>query len=100
MGGVDKFNQLMAVYSISWKSRRWWLKIFYYVLDCCIVNSFISYKDDSKTKNYKYMSQLKYRSMLANELIGNFCARKRKSYVCSVELRRKKSTKEIMHFLM
>ena len=23
MGGVDKFNQLLAVYSISWKSRRW-----------------------------------------------------------------------------
>jgi len=38
MGSVDMFDQLLAVYSISWKSRRWWLKIFYYLLDCCIVN--------------------------------------------------------------
>lgn len=49
--GGDKFDQLMAAYNISWKSRRWWLKIFYYMLDCCIVNSFVCYKEDTKNKN-------------------------------------------------
>lgn len=39
MGGVDHFDQLLSAYSISWKSRRWWLRIFYYCLDSCIVNS-------------------------------------------------------------
>lgn len=60
------------------------------MLDCCIVNSYIAYKVDSKNKNKKYMSQLKFRSKLANELIGNFWVRKRKSYACSVELGKKK----------
>lgn len=50
MGGVDKFDQMMAAYNIRWKSRRWWLKIFYYMLDCCIVNSFILCKEDAKKK--------------------------------------------------
>lgn len=77
MGGVDKFDQLLAVYNISWKSRRWWLKIFYYMLGCCIVNSYIYYKEDQKNKTVKYKSQLNFRSKLANELINNFSSRKR-----------------------
>lgn len=38
------------------------------------------------------MSQLKFRSKLATELIGNFYVRKRKSYTRSVELGNKKTT--------
>lgn len=49
MGGVDKFDQLLAAYNISWKSCliSWWLKFFYYMLDCYIV---YSYKEDIKRK--------------------------------------------------
>ncbi|XP_029348064.1 piggyBac transposable element-derived protein 4-like, partial [Acyrthosiphon pisum] len=36
MGGVDKFDQYMANYSISQKSRRWWLKLFYYMIDTAV----------------------------------------------------------------
>lgn len=45
MGGVDRFDQLMSSYAVAWKSRRWWMKIFYYLLDAAIVNSYIIYKD-------------------------------------------------------
>ncbi|XP_015375252.1 PREDICTED: piggyBac transposable element-derived protein 4-like, partial [Diuraphis noxia] len=38
MGGVDHFDQFHSYYNVAWKSRRWWLKIFYYLLDACIVN--------------------------------------------------------------
>lgn len=90
MGGVDKFDQLLAVYNISWKSRRWWLNIFYYMLDCCIINSYICYKEDQKKKKkLKYLSQLNFRSKLANELINNFCLRKRKKYTATVEMGKK-----------
>ncbi|CAH2003205.1 unnamed protein product [Acanthoscelides obtectus] len=27
MLGVDKFDQLMSPYNVSWKSRRWWMKL-------------------------------------------------------------------------
>jgi len=38
------------------------------------------------------MSQLKFRSKLANKLIDNFCVRKRKRYTRSVELGNRKTT--------
>lgn len=78
MGGVDLFDQYHANYSISWKSRRWWIKIFYYLVDATIVNSYILYKETLKNKNAsaKPLSALQFRSELANELIGTFIQRK------------------------
>lgn len=78
MGGVDHFDQLLETYNISWKSRRWWIKLFYHFCDSAIVNSYILYTtklkvDESRTRP---MSHLLYRSTLANELIGTFSNRK------------------------
>lgn len=80
MGGVDRLDQLLAAYSVAQKSRRWWLKIFYYFLDCSIVNGYIIYKETMKSKNLKPASQLTFRSNLVNELIGTFCSKKRTGY--------------------
>lgn len=66
MGGVDKFDQYMAAYSISQKSRRWWVKIFYYLLDTSIVNSYLLYKKSCNSHKTKYISHLDFRSKLAN----------------------------------
>lgn len=41
MGGVDRFDQLLSSYNISWKSGRWWMTFFYYCLEVFIANSFI-----------------------------------------------------------
>lgn len=41
MRGVDHFDQYHSAYNTSWKSRRWWIKILYYLLDAAIVNVFI-----------------------------------------------------------
>lgn len=81
MGGVDLFDQLHACYNISWKSRRWWLKLFYYLVDASIVNSFILYKTGASTSKppFKPKSHLMFRSMLANQLIGDYNGRKAQS---------------------
>jgi hypothetical protein len=39
MRGVDRMDQLLAAYSVAQK-LRWWLKIFYYFIDCSIINSY------------------------------------------------------------
>jgi hypothetical protein len=75
MGGVDLFDQLHSCYNISWKSRKWWLKLFYYLIDASVVNSYILYKTGASTK-FKPKSHLVFRSVLANQLIGNFTTRK------------------------
>lgn len=78
MGGVDLFDQLHSCYSIAWKSRRWWLKLFYYFVDASIVNSYIIYKTtvSQKQPRTKPITHLTFRSILANLLIGEFSSRK------------------------
>lgn len=76
MGGVDFFDQYMSFYNMNHKSRRWWIKILFYLLEACVVNSYIVYKLSMKSNNKKPMSHLKFRSMLVNELISNFCSKK------------------------
>lgn len=72
-GGVDRFDAMMAVYSISWKSR-----LMYILIDLSVVNSFIAYSYLCRTKNkVRNLSHLEYRSSLANGLIETFCSRKR-----------------------
>lgn len=58
------------------KSRRWWVKIFYFLLDSSMVNSFILYKYITKLNKGKVMKHLIFRKKLAAELIGNFSNRK------------------------
>lgn len=82
MGGVDRFDHLMAVYSISQKSRRWWIKIFYYLLESAIVNSFILYNyicKNSPTLNEKPLTHLMFRRKLADEMIKPWANRPKKN---------------------
>lgn len=78
MGGVDHFDQFHSFYNISWKSRRWWVKIFYYLLDASVVNSYILYKvtNDLHDPKASKFTHLQFRSALANQLIGDYTSRK------------------------
>lgn len=93
MGGVDHFDQLLSSYSISWKSRRWWLRIFYYCLDSCIVNSYILHKTTIQqiSEPKKAMTHLKFRSILASELIGSYSARAKRGPVAEFGRGRKRN---------
>ena len=42
--GIDKNNQLTSFYFANKKSIKWYKKVFIYLLDACITNSFILYK--------------------------------------------------------
>lgn len=74
MGGVDRFDQKRSVYQIGRKSRRWWLRIFYFLVESCAVNAFILY---CKVQKRNFKSQLQFRRRLAQGLLENFCSRKR-----------------------
>ena len=41
MGGVDLHDQKRKLYSCSRRSKKWWHRIFYFVLDLAIVNAYI-----------------------------------------------------------
>lgn len=80
MGGVDRMDQMLSAYSVAQKSRRWWIKLFYYFIDCAIVNCFILYKETTKKNNHKAMSHLQFRSLLVNELINKYSSKSKPGY--------------------
>ncbi|CAH2088881.1 unnamed protein product [Euphydryas editha] len=75
MGGVDRFDQKRGTYSISRCSKRWWMRIFYFLVDSAIINSYILYTQNDRVHNP--MTFLHFRTVLARNLIDNFSSRKR-----------------------
>lgn len=74
MCGVDRFDQLLERYAIGLRSVKWWHRIFYYLLDLAIVNSYISKTHDKPRKE----DQLTFRLNLARQLILGYSSRKRR----------------------
>ena len=67
MGGVDRSDRLVRTYSVSRKSKKWWLRLFYYFLDMSVANSFILY---DKSPNHDKLNELDYIKQLSLALIG------------------------------
>ena len=51
MGGVDLFDFRRKTYSCSKKSKKWWLRIFYLLLDLAVINAYVIYKETA-TKQF------------------------------------------------
>ena len=61
MGGVDKADMLCSVQGLSRKSKKWWHRIFFGIVDRTIVNAQIAF---SKIEG-KSVSVLDYRRAVA-----------------------------------
>ena len=66
MGGVDLSGMLIELYTVPLKSRRWYLRLFGYVLDLCTVNSWLLYRRET---NDKKTSLKAFRGSIANALM-------------------------------
>ena len=45
MNGVDRNNQHCIYYSFVRRTLKWWKKMFFYLLECATVNSYLLYKN-------------------------------------------------------
>ena len=68
MGGVDRADHYCASYSFTRKTLKWWRKMFYWLLEVCVVNSFILFKELHHLPTAE--RQLKYRNKLIAQLVG------------------------------
>jgi len=48
--GVDRCNELSTEYSYPHRSKKWWKPIFYHILQVCITNALIIFKEITKQK--------------------------------------------------
>lgn len=77
MNFVDKFDQLKSCYEIDRKSHKWWHRILFHFLDCCIVNAFLVYKElqsnsrpDLEALTLKDFSRSVYQGLLAPAFVN------------------------------
>lgn len=73
MNAVDKFDQKRNAYILDKRSKKWWLRLFYFMVDAAIVNSFIQY---SSKCDITYLS---FRLALGRQLIAGGSFRKKRS---------------------
>ena len=66
MGYVDKADQLKSTYAIDKKSKKWWLRIFWHLIDTAIVNLFVIYQE----KGNKDQTLKSFRLSIVDGLIG------------------------------
>ena len=45
MMGVDRLDQMMAYYNFERKSVKWWRKVFFWVLEAMVTNSYVLYRE-------------------------------------------------------
>jgi len=93
MGGVDRFDHRRSSYSVSRRSRKWWMRIFYFILDSCITNAFVLYTavfPDIDT------DMLQFRRSLFLALLDNYSSRKRKSNITGSMFIRRRASHEKM----
>ena len=76
MGGVDLFDSRRKTYSCSRKSKKWWTRIYYFLLDASVTNAYILYKETPGTKP---LTMKEFVLELAEYLLGCHNSRKRSS---------------------
>ena len=80
MGGVDRSDQRASTYQCVRKHVKWYKKLFFYVLDMCVLDSYLVHRELGGAK----FTLLAYRSKLISELIDSsslpaYCRRGRPS---------------------
>ncbi|XP_045453460.1 piggyBac transposable element-derived protein 4-like [Melitaea cinxia] len=65
MGGVDRFDRIKGTYSVGRRSRRWWVRIFFFLLDASITNAYLLYCQNT---NATKLSHLEFRVSVARGL--------------------------------
>ena len=71
MGGVDRADHYCSSYAFIQKSLKWWRKIYFFILEVAIVNSFILFNLDRKEKHLKTISHKSYRKQLIEAMVGS-----------------------------
>jgi hypothetical protein len=71
MGGVDLADmRRLHCNSTIMGQNRWWLKLFFYLLDVGTSNALVLYKEATKPNNAK-MSIVEFKSILVESFVGN-----------------------------
>ena len=72
MNGVDRADQNSVYYPFIQKTRKWWRKLFFWLLEIGVVNSYIRYATHSHNLHTKPLTHLQYRRQVVEALALQF----------------------------
>ena len=70
MGGVDRTGQMRKVYGYDRKSKRYWLRLFFHLLDVAIGNSYQLYRHECERLGMRPVSHMEFRLELIEKLLA------------------------------
>ena len=73
MGGVDISDARRKSYSCSRRSKRWWMRLFYFLVDISVVNSYIIAQE---SPFFPKMTSKEFILSIAEELMACYNSRK------------------------
>lgn len=71
MGGVDTADHYVSSYMFVRKSKKWWRKMFFWLLDISVVNSYLLYNMNLQNMGKKPIDSKKFREELIKGLVGD-----------------------------
>ena len=86
MQGVDRGDKLIGYYNIGRRSKKWWKKVFSYIIECALLNAYLleQYAEptlhDPSMKGREKGDFLSFRLDVAEQLIGSHTLRHRSSH--------------------
>ncbi|XP_046686063.1 piggyBac transposable element-derived protein 3-like [Homalodisca vitripennis] len=73
MGGVDLSDRMVAHYPHSLKGKRFYLRIFFYLMNVAAVNAWIIFKEKTNSK----MPFVDFKASIANAMIQTACNKRK-----------------------
>jgi hypothetical protein len=71
MEGVDRADQYCGCYGFTRRSYKWWKKLFFWLMEAAVVNSYILNSLHEEESGEKLETHLSYRRNLITQLVGN-----------------------------
>jgi hypothetical protein len=87
MNYVDKYDQLLSSYKIDRRSKKWWHRIFFYLIDAAVVNSYCIYK----LLELPYLSSKDFRRAVIDGLVAERLVSNKRQSTNSQPIQIKKS---------
>ena len=72
MSGVDLHDQMMAYYRMAFRSRKYYLRLVFHMIDMCVINSWLLYRrslDKINVKRHQQNSLSKFKLRLSTSLL-------------------------------
>lgn len=75
MRGVDRGDQLIDLFNSGRRSKKWWKRLFFHLLECSVLNAYILHQHTPGL--HKKMDHLRFRQELVTQLISGYSSKQK-----------------------